>query len=107
MSIPAFMHSSIGKIPVYRDRKTDKKLDKNSLMGSFTTGERVIRVHSSARSELAMSILGHETMHSILSDSGVTNVLDSKQEEAVCDAFGTWLAGAIQSGAVTLNDPNW
>lgn len=107
MSIPGSVYSPIGKIPVICDQKTNRHLDSKSLLGSFSTGERVIRLHSKSPIGLRMSVLGHEVMHSILSDTGVSNMMEGKLEEAVCDAFGTWLAGAIQSGAITITDPNW
>jgi hypothetical protein len=51
----------------------------------------VITLSSSLNHEHARKILMHELAHAVLKISGISNLLEEKQEEAICDAFETYV----------------
>lgn len=102
MKLPSHVPSVIGPVPVLHGRKTDLTLNRGSLLGAFSSGERTISIHSGCPDAVTMSVLGHEVMHLVLEDAGLGHLMDSKLQEAICDAYGTWFTAAVQSGSLSL-----
>lgn len=94
--------SLLGPVPVLEGREVDDVLRRDGLLGTYNLADREIRVRSDIPDCSAYQVLGHEMMHMILGDSGISNLLAPKMEEALCDAFGTWFAVALQSGKLSL-----
>lgn len=51
----------------------------------------VIYISTSVPQHRAKRVLCHEVTHAILSITGLTNLFEDKQEEAVCDAFESYV----------------
>lgn len=93
------MHSIHGPFLV---TDNDAWLDKENAMGVFRTHERVIHIHTNVSDDDRRRIFFHEMVHLALNDSGVSNILTKKKEEAVCDALGHYFAGACKAGKITI-----
>jgi hypothetical protein len=92
-----------GPLPV---TVVDDLAETQRAWGQFAMGERSIQLEGAAAcSAHRLQTLCHEIVHLALWDSGVHNLLDSKLEEAVCDAVGSYLSGAIQAGFIKLSVP--
>jgi hypothetical protein len=104
MFLPATIPSILGSVPVVQSAETDKALDKDGSRGTFGLHDRIIRIHRKMPTLSQKQTLGHEVMHVILEDSGLSHMVDSKLEEALCDAFGTWFANAVHSGKLVIQD---
>lgn len=63
--------------------------------------DRTIQLKSGVHDTVLWQTLGHELMHFVLVDGGV-DCLSHRKCEAVCDAFGTWFAAAVNAGAVSF-----
>jgi hypothetical protein len=55
-----------------------------TLYGDCDSATRIIRIEKSSDDELCKRILKHEKMHMKLGLSGLTEILTSEQEEAIC-----------------------
>lgn len=55
------------------------------LLGCYDANKTIL-LSSSIPLEQAKSVLCHELMHALLTRSGLSNVMDEKLEEAICDA---------------------
>lgn len=99
--IPASVFSLLGEVPV---SSPNEKLKEDNLLGAFYYGsaERRIEVRDDVPVLTKEHTLGHEIAHMVLHDSGLSNLVGKKLEEALCDSFGTWFAGAIQAGKLVL-----
>lgn len=59
------------------------------LWGSWEQHTRTIEIDSEATPEFRWHTLGHELCHATLGDSGHESLIEDKQVEALCDAFGS------------------
>jgi hypothetical protein len=97
--LPKSVYSHLGNVPVNRPKKFKDK----AKLGHFKyCPNRRIAVLKNMGPETALGVLGHEILHMILIDSGLSNLLHPDSEETLCDTFGTWLAGAVMNGKVVL-----
>lgn len=103
-SVPSVVPSLLGPVSVKQGQNVDKMLRKDGLLGTYDGTERVIRVRNDMPEANVYQVLGHEMMHMILNDSGVSQLVGGKMEEAVCDAFGTWFASAVMSGKLSIGE---
>lgn len=88
--LPATIYSMHGEVPV---RDDDAKLDKIEAVGCFEPHDREINVHTTLPDIDRRRVFWHEIVHLALNDSGLTDVLDDK-EEAVCNALAHYFAAA-------------
>jgi hypothetical protein len=103
--LPSTTFSLLGDVDVARlpagyvdeDIPHDKQ-----LFGRHKSAARVIEVSSDLSSVEEWKTLWHEVGHLVLFDCGTTNLLTEKQEESVCDAFGTFLTGMMLAGRLSL-----
>lgn len=59
-----------------------------------------IFISSSLPHERAQRVILHELAHAVLSITGLTNLFEEKQEEAICDAFENYLETFRDEGVV-------
>lgn len=85
---PKYIWTPLGLLPVL-----DKRLD--DALGDWDNSRRVIRLDVEISPVSGWQVIGHEQMHQILDDSGVSELLSRKQEEAVCRAYGSFIASWV------------
>jgi hypothetical protein len=101
--LPAAVWSPQGPLPV---TVVDDLAESAQAWGQFTAGERSIQLAGAASSPTnRLQTLCHELVHLALWDSGIHNLLTHEVEEAICDAVGSYLSGAIQAGYIKLAVP--
>lgn len=83
--IPKTVHTAMGEVKV----EQVKKVDKEDSLGEYNIDLRVIRVKKGLEKVQKHQTVFHEWVHVVLTDAGVADVLDSSQEEAVCNAIAT------------------
>jgi hypothetical protein len=88
---PSEIWTPLGMLPVL-----DKRLD--DALGDWDNARRIVRLDTEISPVSGWQTIGHELMHSILDDSGVSELLRPKQEEAICRAFGSYYAAYVLSG---------
>lgn len=98
--IPHSVFTLLGPVPV----ELVATVDRNDSMGQAHFGDRTIKVQSGFHEIVVWQTFGHELMHFILSDANADS-LSHRKLEAVCDAFGTWVAAAVAAGAITFLTP--
>lgn len=86
--IPAVVQGLGGPITV-RVIPAPKDEEGAELWGSWEISTRVIEIDANAPLEFQHHTLYHELCHATLGDSGLVNVIEEKQIEAICDAFGS------------------
>ena len=96
--LPASVFTHLGPMPIVRVDVVDELNNR----GECDLSHRQIKVLTALAPIVAWQTLGHETAHAIIGDAGLDTVLTNKQTELLCDAFGTWIAAAVASGAVVL-----
>lgn len=79
--------------------------DAESLFGRTSYTDRTIEVAPGLTPEMSWLTFWHEVVHNMLFDTGVANVLDEKQTEAVCDAVGQSLMSMMRAGQLTVREP--
>lgn len=72
------------------------------IFGQCRFDERVLRLRTDVHEVTQLQTFGHEVFHTILWDSGLANIVEKDQQEALCDAFGSWLARSMRSGDVVF-----
>lgn len=102
MSIPKSVFSTLGNVRVFSDKETAKYLSGKGLIGEMSGTRRCIAVHAGLNTVAKRLVLGHELMHLVIHDSGLDQMMGEKLQEALCDAFGVWLSGAMRAGKVIL-----
>ena len=99
--LPKEVFSIHGNMPLER---TSEGLDDEDF-GAFSPNPRKIVVHPDVTPENEWPTYFHEISHVALFDSGVTQVLEKKQEEAVCEAIGNYLAAMQRAGMLDVKTP--
>lgn len=99
-ALPSDIFSVLGPIPV-----TEREMHKDNLLGLAEFRPREISLDDGMSLETSWQVLGHEIMHFVLWDGGVTDVLAREVEEAICNAYGTYFAAAVKAGWVKLSVP--
>jgi hypothetical protein len=102
MKLPKEVFSHLGPIPV---AVVPRVKDKGNPWGMFWYGERRIDLLSKQTDASLLATLGHEMAHVALYDSGVEEGLAEDALEAICNAFGTYIAAAVRAGYITLQVP--
>jgi hypothetical protein len=87
-------------VPVIR-----KKGLEDEAYGWWHKDERKVEIDSSAVIETQAATLCHEVVEMALWDTGLHNMLDDKLKEAVCDAIGGYLGGAMSAGYLRFVTP--
>lgn len=95
--VPGEVPSSLGPVPV-----EIAPFDDDHTLGEIFLKDRRIQLDTELSPEALLKTFWHEVAHLVLWDSGVHNNLSAKTEEAVCDAFGTWLAAAQRAGFIKV-----
>jgi hypothetical protein len=72
--------------------------------GMCTYTARQISVDSEYTLMGQWQIFAHELFHMIMYEAGIDTGVEEKTQELVCDAFGTWFAGAIKAGYLAINE---
>jgi hypothetical protein len=67
------------------------QVDDDNCCGSFHHDSRTIRVRRTMPPMVVRHTLYHEQMHLILNDAGISQTLTKKTEEAICDAYATYM----------------
>lgn len=104
MKLPAFVWSQLGLVPVRAVEGMIESKD-DAAYGKWNAVRRDITIDPAACSATQIATLLHEMTHVALWDAGGENVLSEQQTEFVCDALGSYLAGALLAGYVKLQVP--
>lgn len=102
MKIPSEIYSHLGPVPVIPVENLAKN---DEAHGKAKFLERIIQIEPKQTASAAWQTFFHEMTHYILWDSGLQNVLEDKQVEAVCDAVGTYLAASQEAGYLKVGVP--
>lgn len=105
MKIPASVYSQIGPVPVTFDASIAEGEPENLALGVFDKQKRTIKLDPASTRESQVATLMHEAIHVALWDSGCENTLTEVQVESICDAVGTYLAGALIGGYLRFGRP--
>jgi hypothetical protein len=91
--LPAYVHTVLGPVGVRCE--SEPRGNKGEPVTAYAlVTQREIVIEESLPLTQKWQALYHEWMHFVLYDSGVANVLEDWQNEAVCDAAGTSFAFA-------------
>lgn len=63
--------------------------DNSVTFGIWEGHKRLIRIVNTVDLAFQWGVLYHELVHAALFDSGLTNLMSSENEEALCDAIST------------------
>jgi hypothetical protein len=99
--IPKTLWTAQGTVPVLHH----PILQSEEAFGLWRMDKRVVEIDSDCAPATQLTTLGHEMMEMILWDSGLHYLLEANLKEALCDAVGGYMAGAILAGHLTLQDP--
>lgn len=94
--IPRFVWSPLGLVEVIEIEGLADSKTGEPLCGQWENGGRVIRLRQGLQAVAAWQTLWHELAHVVLHDAGTP--LTEKQEESVCNAFGSFGASFILAG---------
>lgn len=89
--LPSYLWTPLGLVEVL----TSNLDDAAALWNPFL---RQITINPNGSAVTQWQSIGHELMHAIIDDSGVSETFTKKQEEAICRAFGSFLANWVISG---------
>ena len=93
--IPSELWTPLGLIPITKvEGLAGDNGDK--ACGMWLNGLREVKIAQHMHPIADWQTVGHELAHVILHDAGAQ--LDEKQEEAVCDAFGSYIAAFVLNG---------
>ncbi len=99
------LYSALGPIPVERVENIPNSNPEATTMGQYSTLARTVQLSNEVKSaESMLATMGHEWVHSILMDAGVSNLMSRENEESICDAIGTALAGAALNGYLVFRN---
>lgn len=102
-SLPGAVHSFLGPVPVTTEDLDDPSSEyTGTTLGEWRPHTRSIHIHDPQDTTEQWRSLMHEIVHLALHDSGQRQILSAKQEEAVCDALGTYLTSAVASGFLSI-----
>jgi hypothetical protein len=105
LKLPREVWSQLGAIPVQHVAgMIDHANKEEAAYGRCNFVRRSISVDPSACEATQFATLFHEMVHLALWDAGVKFVSED-HEETVCDAIGSYLAGAMIAGYVKLAVP--
>lgn len=105
MKLPTRVWSQIGPVRVEPKPTPPPSPDVNPDFGEWDAGARAITINTTAVPPMQIATLFHEMTHVAIWDAGGQNVLTEQQIEFVCDAVGSYLAGALLAGFVKLSVP--
>jgi hypothetical protein len=94
-SVPSQMFSALGDLPVDHKPLED-------CLGQILFNTREVELAVGLHPATEWATYCHEMTHLVLHDSGLSNRLDERTEEAICDAFGSYLAAAVRAGRITI-----
>lgn len=104
MKIPTKVWSQLGDVAI--EMKKDLKTEAGeSAMGLFGQYRREIELETEQCDASKLATLFHEITHLALWDAGANNSFTEQQCEIVCDAVGSYLAGAAIAGYLTIKVP--
>ena len=86
--LPTAIPSALGPVPV----ELVDAIGDDGRRGEFDEEQRIIRIRRDLCPAMLWQTLGHEAAHVALFDAAIGDYLTEKQEEAVCNAFGTFYA---------------
>jgi len=102
-AIPKVIYGAGGPIRV-RLIKHVLSDDREACWGTWSAGERVVRLTRAATLEHRWRTLFHELAHAALDDSGLTNLFSPAGNEALCDAVANARLQEMR-GALGFHDP--
>lgn len=97
-TLPSVLKGLLGDLKV----SLEGPIDDGESFGEASFRDRIIRVDGTLDPDARVQTFFHEVVHYALWDSGVHNVLPKKNEEAVCDALGSFLAQLALNGQLKL-----
>lgn len=105
MKMPRDLYSAFGSIPVVMVDNIPASGPEMMCLGRYQVHKRSVEISREVTSEEAqVEVLFHEWVHVALLDSGLAHLLDDNVQEAVCDAVGGLLAGAMLNGNLVLRN---
>jgi hypothetical protein len=99
--LPKAVFSVLGNLPL---KKTKDGLDDTDF-GEFLFQERLVKIRPGLSPDMEWPTYWHEAAHVALYDAGVSHQLSEKQEEAICDAMGTYLSAMMRAGMLKVVTP--
>lgn len=98
--LPTTLATQLGPLSVgYLSEEESARLE---AMGYFSHLKRTVDVLDSLPLEQKWQTFWHEVLHVALWDSGANNVLESRAQELVCDAVGTFLTQMMLAGQLRV-----
>ena len=105
MKMPRDLYSSLGPIPVAVVDTIHSAESDLTTCGRYKQLSRTIELSREVTSDEALvEVLFHEWIHVALIDAGLAHMMDDRVQEAVCDAVGGLLAGAMLNGNLVLRN---
>lgn len=98
MRLPARVWSQLGPISVELKALSAPTPGADADFGGWIPAKREIELHADLCDASRIATLLHEVTHVALWDAGGENVLTDQQKEFVCDAVGSYFAGAVLAG---------
>lgn len=106
MKIPTKVYSQLGAVSVrMQPGMIEDKNENDAAFGKWNAVAREIVIDPTAADATQLITLFHEMVHVALWESGADNVIEERIAEVVCDAVGSYFAGATLNGFLTLKTP--
>lgn len=97
--LPGAVWSQHGPVSVTVGAVQDRT-ERGYTFGRISMTRREISLDEDCVPRVQWATLGHEIGELLLFDAGLPNILDECVKEAICDAIGSWIAGAVLDGSL-------
>ena len=105
MKLPSRVWSQLGDVPVKLEAGMIECANKDeAAYGKWNAVQRFITIDPSACDATQIATLFHEMVHLALWDAGV-KFAHEDAEETICDAIGSYMAGAVIAGYMKFGNP--
>jgi hypothetical protein len=105
MKLPSRVWSQLGPIKIEVRTLTATDPQGEPDFGGWMPAKREIELHADLCDRTRLATLFHEMTHVALWDAGGENIFSEQQKEFICDAVGSYLAGAALAGFLVLRVP--
>jgi hypothetical protein len=105
VKLPNKVWSQLGPISIDVKALTAPAPGADPDFGGWIPAKREIELHADLCARAAIATLFHEMTHVALWDAGGENIFNEQQKEFICDAVGSYLAGAALAGFLVLRVP--
>lgn len=105
MKLPNKVWSQLGPVGIRVKTLSAPAPGSDPDFGGWMPAKREIELHDDLCERAKMATLFHEMTHIALWDAGGENIFTEQQKEFICDVVGSYFAGSMVAGYLTLRVP--